>query len=149
MKRMMLVAALLAVAAPVMAPGTATAHGPDFIMVGFQYTYLTLVENGGIAGYVSTPAGPQRVSDGPTTSTDDGIGLIVNRDAVPHTFTECTAGCDGPSPSKEGSRFHVPVAAGASVAFRTVSGLPLGPGRYMLYCAVPGHAFMRGTFLVD
>lgn len=124
----------LALAVPLASLTPASAH-TTFHITGFQYLYNDDFDIG-IAGYVSTPAGPVRVNSGVST---DVLETVVNRDAVPHTFTECTANCDAPVPSFENARFDVALEPGTSADIAA-----LVPGGTVFFaCQV--HPWMRGT----
>lgn len=150
MKRLALIAALAVSALG--APTTASAHGPDFQIAGFQYLYVTLFENIGVAGYVNVPLAPPvhiggaaSNNGGARSSVDDQLGTLSNQDRVPHTFTECTAACDTAVGSSAGARFDIALPAGAVVDFLEGAD-PLAAGDYTFMCTV--HPYMRGEFQI-
>ncbi len=98
--------------APLFVPGPAAAHA-DWRITGLQYTATEL--GGGVptTGYVGNPAA---VFPAGEPWSDDGIGSITNLDPEPHTFTECTSGCDTTTAGFADARFDVLVGVGQSVS---------------------------------
>lgn len=143
MKKPIAAAALVAAVVPLLVGAPASAHTPDIQIAGFQYFFSVgeIPPQGGTTGYLGTPAGPAEVGEPMSISEEEGLGTLINRDQVPHTFTECTSACDTAAGSSAGARFNVEVNAGASKA------LPdLAAGTYEFMCNT--HKWMRGRIVV-
>lgn len=106
-------------------------------VAGFQYTWEEL-PGLGLAGYLSTPAGP--VPTGSTPSTDV-LETAFNRDQVPHTITACVSACATPTPVLAPGVFNVVLPPGGRA---DLSSLGLGT----LFWGCLNYTWMRGTFTV-
>jgi hypothetical protein len=80
----LLLVLMMATLVPV--PQVASAHA-NWTIAGYQYL-ATDGAAAGPTGYLNVPTGAIFLND---PWTDDGFGGITNRDAISHTFTECTA----------------------------------------------------------
>lgn len=132
----------------------AQAHAPNIQITGYQYFWIAEFE-GGHGGMLGVPSvGPQRIPEGipaiepMSANLEEGIADIVNRDALPHTFTECNVGCNTASAGAgTDPAFDIQVAAGATAAFALRAGHQLEAKTYTFFCTV--HPFMRGEIRVS
>ncbi|HVL33672.1 MAG TPA: hypothetical protein VM600_08860 [Actinomycetota bacterium] len=143
MKRMSLMAAAVALAAPLFATQPSSAHA-EWSIAGFQYFALE-AGSSPTTGYVSNPTGPIPVGE---SHRNDGMGMIVNRDPVTHTFSHCTADCDKTvAKSDETAKFHASLEANTSnnVLAAELDALP--NGTYIVMCRV--HPWMRASITLS
>lgn len=130
----------------------AQAHAPTFQIAGFQYFWTTLVEDGGHANYIGTPVAPIPINqvgglpfgNGPSLSPEEAIDSVQNVDRIAHTFTECTGGCDGTSPSSIGSVFDIALDPAQTKVFTLKPTKEWQDRTYVFFCTV--YPFMRGSF---
>lgn len=157
MKRLVTTITLAAaVLAPLAGPTVAKADPPQWVIAGFQFAWYAGFEDAGHSGYLGTPAGPVSLAGvqpgGPignsaTVDVEDASGMsITNFDRVDHTFTQCTADCEGMAPQSVDPTFDITVPASSNQV------LTLRPSKvwelktYTFFCK--NHPWMRGTIRV-
>lgn len=159
-KRTLVALALAASAIPLAAFRPAAAHGPTIVIAGFQFAHYTLFESGGLGGYVGTPAGAVPVDqeayvirlNGAHTNPDDSVDEIQNRDALPHTFSQCTDACDtangisaceDPDAPAGSCDFNIRIPGGTATEF---TGTLQPDTTYTVMCL--NHRWMRAKLVV-
>lgn len=137
MRRLPALLAVAALAASLLAAQPARAHA-EFSIVGFQFAFNDGIEIG-LAGYISTPAGPVSLGAPPSS---DGVASVTNRDVQTHTFTACVAACDTATPTYDPAIFNFLLNPGDE-AF--IDGL--WSGTMIFGCQL--YPWMRGAFTVE